>query len=63
MNRRPPQMRPWYRQFWPWFLLAIPLAGAVTATITATFAFSHPDVDVRAASVAPLNKTSWESRP
>ena len=54
--------RSWYRQFWPWFLIAIPLAGVVTASITATYAFTHADAEVRKANVAPLDKTSWESR-
>ena len=54
--------RKWYRQFWPWFLIAIPLAGVVTASITATYAFTHPDPEVRRAQAVPLDKTSWESR-
>jgi hypothetical protein len=60
MNGRPPHVRPWYRQLWPWLLIAIPLAGVVTATITATYAFTHPDPEVRKESAAPLDKTSWE---
>ena len=66
MNGRPPHVRPpiraWYRQLWPWLLIAIPLAGVVTATITATYAFTHPDTEVRKESGAPLDKTSWEHR-
>jgi len=33
---------PWYRQFWPWFILAILSWGVVSATITLTFALSNP---------------------
>jgi hypothetical protein len=62
MNGPTPHTRPWYRQFWPWFLIAIPLAGVVTASITATYAFTHPDVEVRKPAGAPLDKTSWEHR-
>lgn len=58
---RPTHERPWYRQFWPWFLIALPLLSVVTASITATYAFTHPDPEVRRASLAPLDKTSWES--
>lgn len=52
--------RPWYRQFWPWFLIAIPLAGVIMASITATFAYRYADVEVRAPQAAPLDKTNWE---
>ena len=61
MSASPSHDRPWYRQFWPWFLIAIPLAGVVTASITATYAFTHPDAEVRRANTVPLDKTSWES--
>ncbi len=61
MNAPLPPQRPWYRQFWPWLLIAIPLAGVVMASITATFALSDPDPDVRSAVVVPLDKTNWEA--
>jgi len=56
-----PHVKAWYRQFWPWFLIAIPLAGVITASITGVYAFRHADVEVRRVDVAPLDKTSWES--
>ena len=61
MNDRAPHFRPWYRQFWPWLLIAIPLAGVVMATITATYAWRGADVEVRTPAAPPLDKTSWES--
>ena len=61
MNEPAPHVRPWYRQFWPWFLIAIPLAGVIMASITATFAYRYADVEVRAPQVHPLDKTNWES--
>ena len=61
MNEPNPHARSWYRQFWPWFLIAIPLAGVVTASITATYAFTHPDAEVRKTNALPLDKTSWEA--
>ena len=56
-----PHERPWFRQFWPWFLIAIPLAGIIMASITAAVAVRNADVDVRTQSAAPLSKTSWET--
>ena len=49
---------PWYRQFWPWFLIGIPLFGMILSTITAVVAISGADEDVRAREV-PMSKTSW----
>jgi len=33
---------PWYRQFWPWFILAILSWGVVSATITLGVALKNP---------------------
>ena len=33
---------PWYRQFWPWFILAILSWGVVSATITLSVALKNP---------------------
>ena len=56
-----PLHRPWYRQLWPWLLIAIPFAGVVMASVTAMYAFTHPDPDVRTHVATPLDKTNWES--
>jgi hypothetical protein len=55
-------VRPWYRQFWPWLLIAIPAAGIVMATITTVVALRVADVDVRKAEEPPLDKSSWRLR-
>ncbi len=34
---------PWYRQFWPWFLIAPPLAGIVLGVLLVTAATYDPD--------------------
>ena len=61
MNAAIPHERPWYRQFWPWLLIVIPLAGVVMASITATYAWRYADVEVRQPAAPPLDKTNWES--
>lgn len=35
--------QPWYRQFWPWFLFALPLAVVVAGALTAWIAFKDAD--------------------
>ena len=32
------ESRPWYRQFWPWFLIAIPLFAVITGLFTVVIA-------------------------
>lgn len=34
---------PWYRQFWPWFIISIPAATVVAAIITINIAISTDD--------------------
>ena len=35
--------KPWYRQFWPWFLMALPAAVVVAGLWTAFISFEHAD--------------------
>lgn len=35
--------KPWYRQFWPWFLIALPSTVVVAALITVFIAFKYAD--------------------
>jgi hypothetical protein len=34
---------PWYRQFWPWFIIALPASAVIASFITLWLAISHPD--------------------
>ncbi|GIX31163.1 MAG: hypothetical protein KatS3mg124_1635 [Porticoccaceae bacterium] len=33
----------WYRQFWPWFLIALPASAVVAGLVTVAIAFRHAD--------------------
>jgi hypothetical protein len=35
--------QPWYRQFWPWFLISLPLATIIAAIITINLAIETSD--------------------
>lgn len=37
------QNLPWYRQFWPWFIIALPASAVVASFITLWLAISNPD--------------------
>lgn len=39
--------KPWYKQFWPWFLIVLPATVVVAGISTVIFAFKHADVVVR----------------
>jgi len=39
----PGQDLPWYRQFWPWFIIALPASVVVASFITLWLAISNPD--------------------
>ena len=34
---------PWYKQFWPWFLLAFPLTAVIAGIATVIIAMADPD--------------------
>lgn len=42
-NPVPGQDLPWYRQFWPWFIIALPASAVVASFITLWLAISNPD--------------------
>jgi hypothetical protein len=43
MSSSPPVPSPWYRQFWPWFIIAL-LSSAVIGSFTSAYlAVRHPD--------------------
>lgn len=37
------ELRPWYREPWPWVLIALPLLSVIGCGITLWLALSHPD--------------------
>lgn len=37
------QLLPWYRQFWPWFIIALPTSAVIASFISLWLAISHPD--------------------
>lgn len=37
------QVTPWYRQFWPWFIIALPAAAVIASFFTLWLAISRPD--------------------
>jgi hypothetical protein len=47
LNRKPNPVPghnlPWYKQFWPWFIIALPAAAVVAGFFTLWLAISNPD--------------------
>ena len=39
----PGQIEPWYRQFWPWFIIALPASAVIASFISLWLAVSNPD--------------------
>ena len=39
----PAENLPWYKQFWPWFIIALPASAVVASFITLWLAISNPD--------------------
>lgn len=35
--------KPWYQQFWPWFIIALPATAVIGGVITLVIAASNPD--------------------
>lgn len=39
----PEQDLPWYRQFWPWFIIALPASAVIGSFVSLWLAVSNPD--------------------
>lgn len=37
------EVNPWYKQFWPWFLMALPATAVIGGIITIVIAMTNPD--------------------
>ena len=37
------EILPWYKQFWPWFIIALPASVVVASFFTLWLAISNPD--------------------
>ena len=42
-QKTPDPVVPWYRQFWPWFIIALPAAAVLAGFFTLWLAISNPD--------------------
>jgi len=34
---------PWYKQFWPWFIIALPASAVIASFVTLWIAIANPD--------------------
>ena len=39
----PAENLPWYKQFWPWFIIALPASAVIASFFTLWLAISNPD--------------------
>lgn len=42
-NSQPGQNLPWFRQFWPWFIIALPASAVIASFVSLWLAVSNPD--------------------
>ena len=40
---QPGQNQPWFRQFWPWFIIALPTSAVIASFVSLWLAVSNPD--------------------
>ncbi len=39
----PERVKPWYKQFWPWFIISLPASAVIAGIITVFIAFENAD--------------------
>ena len=55
---------PWYRQFWPWFVMALPAAAVAASFVTLYLAGSEPAMVVDDyGQIAKVTKPPGGARP
>ena len=42
-EQAPVVIEPWYKQFWPWFIIALPASVVIASFFTLYLAISNPD--------------------
>lgn len=42
-TQTPAVIEPWYKQFWPWFIIALPASVVIASFFTLWLAVSNPD--------------------
>jgi hypothetical protein len=52
----------WYRQFWPWFLIALPLAAVVGGLLTIFIAAKNPDLLIQRSDDERIGPVIFETR-
>ncbi|MCF6226220.1 MAG: FixH family protein [Xanthomonadales bacterium] len=61
---------PWYKQFWPWFIMALPMIAVIASISTLVIAIKNPDYLVVeksdykniSAEMLPAKKTGLKSK-
>ena len=43
MNNAVLQPKPWYREFWPWFLMSLPATAVIAGVATVVIAIQSAD--------------------
>ena len=63
MKAAPTDIRPWYREPWPWVLIAIPLLTVIASAITYWLAVTRPDYLVLDAPQYQQVKSQLQAEP
>jgi hypothetical protein len=58
-----PSQTPWYRQFWPWFIIAIPSMAVIGGFVTLWLALTYPETLVVDDSQYKQIRTELKAQP
>jgi len=54
---------PWYKQFWPWFIIALPASAVIAGFTTLWIAISNPDAMVLTDSEYQRVRSELKAQP